>query len=283
MRKGVSGWRLDVVDELPDVFLDPLCRAMRREKSDALIVGEVWEDASNKIAYDVRRRYFLGGQLDSVTNYPLRDAIIACVTDAQVERIASLMDRQCQNYPENVLSSLMNILGTHDTMRILTVLGGANLPQTREEMASFRLNQEQLETAKRRLKLASTIQFTLPGVPCVFYGDEAGMEGGADPFCRKCYPWGREDSGLTEWYARLGKIRNERKCFSSGKYVLVEARAGVFAFTRGEGSERVLVAVNAGDDDRILQAGDFNFDLLKNEYTDSLTIRAGKPAIFAIQ
>ena len=281
-RKGVSGWRLDVVDELPDVFLDPLCKAMKRENKDALIVGEVWEDASNKIAYDVRRRYFLGGQLDSVMNYPLREAIIACVRDGQTQRLAQVMAQLSKNYPESVLNSLMNILSTHDTMRILTVLSGAELPQGREGMSKFRLDPDQLDIAKARLKLASALQFTLPGVPCVYYGDEAGMEGGADPFCRRCYPWGAEDADLLAWYTRLGQLRNELECFKSGKYDLVQALDGLFAFTRGRGRGRVLVTVNVSDCDRILHARDFNYDLLKNEHTSTLMVKAGQMTMHAI-
>ena len=282
-KKGVSGWRLDVVDELPDVFLDPLCRAIKRENGDALIVGEVWEDASNKIAYDVRRRYFLGGQLDSVMNYPLKEAIIAFVRDGQAEWLSTAVAGLCLNYPDNVLNSLMNILGTHDTMRILTVLSGADPPHGREEASVFRLDAAQIDTAKRRLKLASALQFTLPGVPCVFYGDEAGVEGCADPFCRSCYPWGKEDTDLIRWYSMLARIRNENECFKSGKYELIEARCGLYAFTRGQGRDRVLVAVNVSDGLRQPKTPDFNFDLINNEYTETLTVKSGQAAIFAVR
>ena len=283
MKKGVSGWRLDVVDELPDPFLDPLCTAIKRESSEALIIGEVWEDASHKIAYSVRRRYFIGGQLDSVTNYPLKIAMIACVKDGDVIRLADTMASLCNNYPENVLHSLMNIVGTHDTMRILTVLSGADFPEEKIAMSHFYLTGEQRRTARKRLILASALQFTLPGVPCVYYGDEAGMEGGKDPFNRRCYPWGYEDRELLEWYKKLSKLRKEHACFKEGKYVLVEARAGIFAFTRGEGLERVLTAVNVSDSDKVLNIKGFNYDLLKNKHTDKLTVKAGEPGIFTIK
>jgi len=282
-RKGVSGWRLDVVDELPDVFLDPLCAAMKRENCESLIVGEVWEDASNKIAYSTRRRYFQGGQLDSVTNYPLKDAMIACVKDKDVSRLADTVAMLCRNYPGNVLNSLMNILGTHDTMRILTVLSGADFPHDKRDMEHFRLTDAQFSVAKKQLKLASTLQFTLPGVPCVYYGDEAGMQGGADPFNRRCYPWGNEDSELIAWYMALSRMRKEHSCFKDGKYELIEARAGLFAFTRGKGNGRILVAVNVSDSDRTLEAEGFNYDILKNQYSGALTVKAGESGIFAMK
>ena len=281
-KAGVSGWRLDVVDELPDGFLYPLCSAIKRENSSALIVGEVWEDASNKIAYDVRRRYFLGGQLDSVTNYPLRDAIITLVKSGNAENLASTMAALCRNYPEGVLHSLMNILGTHDTVRILTALSDAKLPDSKTDMEHFRLKDAERETALRRLKLASLLQFTLPGVPCVFYGDEAGMEGCADPFNRRCYPWGSEDASLLAWYANLSLLRKRFDCFKTGAYTLVEARAGLFAFIRGSGPGKVLVAANAANDDRTLNAEGFNYNPLDDEFTDVLTVKAGEPAIFSI-
>jgi len=283
MRKGVSGWRLDVVDELPDPFLDPLCTAIKRENSEALIVGEVWEDASHKIAYSVRRRYFIGGQLDSVTNYPLKLALIACVKDGDVIRLADTVASLCKNYPRDVLNSLMNIVGTHDTMRILTVLSDADFPDTKIAMSHFHLTDEQLRLAKKRLRLASALQFTLPGVPCVYYGDEAGMEGGGDPFNRRCYPWGYEDRELIGWYKNLSRIRKKHKCFVNGIYKLIEARAGVFAFTRGSGDERVLSAVNVSDSDRVLNVKDFNYDLLNDAFVDTVTVRAGEPGMFAIR
>jgi len=283
MKKGVSGWRLDVVDELPDPFLDPLCKAMKRENDEALIIGEVWEDASYKIAYSVRRRYFIGGQLDSVTNYPLKNALITCVKDGDVISLADTMASLCKNYPEHVLHSLMNIVGTHDTERILTVLSGADFPEGKIAMSHFYLNGEQLATAKNRLRLVSLLQFTLPGVPCVYYGDEAGMEGGGDPFNRRCYPWGREDRELIQWFKDLSRVRAEHGCFKDGKYALVEARAGVFAFTRGEGDRRVLTAVNVSDCDRTLKVGHFNHDLLNNEHVSAVTVKAGGAGLFSIR
>ena len=280
MQRGISGWRLDVVDEVPDILLDPLCNAMRRETSDVFIAGEVWEDASHKIAYSIRRRYFLGGQLNSVTNYPLKDAIIACVKDGDVTVLATVMAALCKNYPKNVLDSLMNIVGTHDTMRILTVLSGANFPEGRYAMSHFKLTEHELMLAKKRLKLAAALQFTLPGVPCVYYGDEAGMEGGADPFNRVCYPWGNEDENLISWYKTLAKIRKSHSCFTDGKYELIEARDGLFAFTRGEDNTRVLIAINVSDHERTVTASDFNYDLLREEKIESLKINSGEAGMF---
>ncbi|MCL2046728.1 MAG: glycoside hydrolase family 13 protein [Oscillospiraceae bacterium] len=280
-KKGVSGWRLDVVDELPDVFLYPLCAAIKREKGDAIIVGEVWEDASNKIAYDVRRRYFHGGQLDSVTNYPVKNAIIACVKEGNVEQLAATMATLCRNYPEYVLHSLMTVVGSHDTARILTVLSDVPIPSNKVDMEHFSLDDASLALAKQRLKLASVLQFTLPGVPCIYYGDEAGMEGCIDPFNRRGYPWGHEDEDLLFWYKNLSCIRKSSPSFANGAYKLVEARAGLFAFTRGEGKEQILIGVNTTDKDRTINVDGFNVNLLSNTTVDTITLSPGQAGIFA--
>jgi glycosidase len=281
MKKGVSGWRLDVVDEIPDILLDPLCKAMRREKDDVFIAGEVWEDASKKIAYSVRRRYFLGGQLNSVTNYPLKNAIIACVKDGDAGALAGAMAELCKNYPKTVLDSLMNIIGTHDTMRILTALSGADFPESKIDMSSFKLTEKELSLAKDRLKLAAALQFTLPGVPCVYYGDEAGMEGGADPFCRRCYPWGHEDMDLISWYKTLARIRKNHNCFVDGQYDLIEARDGLFAFTRGIDDDRILVVVNASDEGKTIAVPGFNYELIKNKKINEINIKPNSVRIYS--
>lgn len=242
--RGCGGWRLDVADELPDSFLGPLCASVKDKDPNALILGEVWEDASNKISYAVRRRYLLGGQLDSVTNYPLKDALIAYALGGGAAALADTMAALVQNYPKPALDCLMNIVGTHDTMRILTVLGAENLPDGKEAMSVFRLSERERRTAAEKLKIVSALQFTLPGFPCVFYGDEAGMEGGADPFCRGCYPWGNEDLELLDWYKNLARIRRSLPALHGGAYHLLWADGGIFAFQRGEADDAITITAN---------------------------------------
>jgi len=165
-------------------------------------------------------------------------------------------------------------------MRILTVLSGVDVPENKLPMSHFRLSEHVVAFAKRRLKLAAVLQFTLPGVPCVYYADEAGMEGGIDPFNRICYPWGNEDKDLVSWYSKLAKIRKHHSCFRDGEYKLIEARKGLFAFTRGEGADRVLTAVNVSDGERDVYAPGFDYDLLRDKEVRSLTIKAGEAGIF---
>ena len=197
LKKGASGWRLDVADELPDSFLDQLTEAAKEEKPDAVVLGEVWEDATTKESYGSRRRYLLGRQLDSVMNYPFRNAVLGFFTGADAAQIAEGILSVLENYPPQVVRMLMNHIGTHDTERAVTVLAGEpSQGRGREWQSAQTLSSGQRERGVRLMMAASAMQYTLPGVPCVYYGDEAGMEGYKDPFNRGCYPWGRENQEL---------------------------------------------------------------------------------------
>ncbi len=248
LQMGIGGWRLDVADELSDEFLDELRSRAKQTSRDALIIGEVWENAADKIAYGKRRRYFRGTQLDSVMNYPLKDAILAFVLHGDASCLYNTVTELYSSYPPLVCDALMNLLGTHDTARILSVLGGAPLEKMENrELARFRLSVEQRRMAIARLKVASTLQFTLPGVPSVYYGDEAGLEGGRDPFCRMPYPWGREEEDLVEHYRFLGGLRAKHSVFRHGALCFWEYREHLVAYTRESKDERLLILANSGE------------------------------------
>ena len=255
MSLGAFGWRLDVADELSEILLRDLRTAVKYENPDALIIGEVWEDASNKIAYGRRRHYFEGAELDSVMNYPFKDAIIGFVKGGNAENIREIVESVCENYPKPALDCLMNILGTHDTERILTVLGG-NSYGTRGEKAVASLSAEERQHAKALLFLATLLQFTLPGVPSIYYGDEAGLEGFEDPFNRRCYPWGAEDKELVEWYTGLLRARKSCAAFAGGAYRTLRADNGVFLFTRIANCTKATIIVNMGTTEEIIELSD---------------------------
>lgn len=246
LRLGASGWRLDVADELPDVFLDSFRRAVKKEKSDALILGEVWEDASNKSSYGKLRRYLLGEQLDSVMNYPFAEAVIDFIREANAELFEQRVMSIVENYPKQVLDVLMNHLSTHDTMRAITALAGESCSyRDRRWQSTHSLDEKSYEYGVRLLKAASAMQFALPGIPTIYYGDEAGMQGYKDPFNRRCYPWGGENDELIDWYQRLGRVRRENNVFADGEFEILSSVAGCVAFARRKGDESVLIISNS--------------------------------------
>ena len=237
---GVKGWRLDVVDELPIDFTDKLCARIKSEGEDMLIVGEVWEDASIKIAYSEWRPYFMGEQLDSVMNYPFKEAILAYALSGDKNAFISDVTSILEHYPKQSLDVLMNLVGSHDTSRALTLLSGVKPPASKRERADFCLSNEQYDLAKRRLKLASALQYTLPGIPCVFYGDEVGKQGFEDPLNRGTYPWGREDSDLLEHYRALGKFREKYASLLQGEtHFIPDSKKLIFERTSEDGTLRV--------------------------------------------
>ncbi|MGM9599713.1 MAG: glycoside hydrolase family 13 protein [Faecousia sp.] len=260
LRLGADGFRLDVVDELPDEFVLKLKRRLRELKPDALLIGEVWEDASNKRAYGVSRRYFVDAELDSVMNYPWRTGIIRYVLgeddgSALGESIMSI----AENYPPQVLACLMNHLGTHDTPRILTALSGEYGGESKAERAIKVLSPENRAKAKQRLFMAAFLQYMLPGMPSIFYGDEVGLEGYEDPFCRRTYPWGREDEELLDYYCALGRLKNENAALRLGDVRVTEAGNGRLAFVRRYEAQLAKIFINRSDRDWILPEGEIRF------------------------
>ena len=247
LRAGASGWRLDVADELPGEFIERIRRSMAKEKPDAYLIGEVWEDGSNKIAYSVRRKYLLGHQTHGLMNYPFRDAIMGYLLQKDAAIFKGAMETIRENYPPAAFYGAMNFLSTHDTPRLLTVLGYTGpWPQSREERARMVLNANEIYNGMRRLRLAALVMYAFPGSPTVYYGDEAGMQGFEDPFNRGTYPWSRENKWLIQYFQRLGELRNTRESLQSGSIEYLRAEGAVLAFRRRAGDEVSVAASNAG-------------------------------------
>ena len=241
---GADGFRLDVADELPPEFLDLFKKRLRQIKPDGLLMGEVWEDASNKIAYGQRRRYFVDGVLDSVMNYPFRTAILNYLRGHDDGRhLRDTVRSIAENYPPQVLACNMNLLGTHDTARILTAVM-EDFQGSREQRAKRHLSQRDLHTAKERLRLATVLQFLLPGSPSIYYGDEAGMEGHQDPFNRRTYPWGREDEEMLAHFRSLGALRKEKDALRRGETEFFRADHGLVGIARHLNGKTIRCYVN---------------------------------------
>lgn len=216
-KTGIGGWRLDVVDELPPCFLETFVQTLKMIDAEAVVIGEVWEDASNKVSYDERRFYFCGRQLDATMNYPLREAMLKFVSGEEDAR--AVWDRLMRLYehlpPQNFFAQL-NLLGTHDTPRIRTVL------ETWDPLL-----------AEARWRLLYTWLFLYPGVPHVYYGDEVGLVGGKDPDNRRTYPWGREDMSRYAFIRALIQLRHQLKLYEADDFyqkVLSQAESDGLVF-----------------------------------------------------
>ena len=249
LRAGASGWRLDVADELPDEFIARIRTAMTEEDPDSYLLGEVWEDGTTKIAYSQRRKYLLGRETNSLMNYPFRTALMAYLLGGGAEYFRDSMEQLRENYPAPAFYGAMNFLSTHDTPRLLTILGLTSpAPQTRDERAVYRLTDEELARGKALLKLASLILYTFPGTPMLYYGDEAGMQGFEDPFNRGTYPWGHEDPELLAWFRTLGALRREHDALQCGGITYHAAQGRALAFSRRTNGDHCITAVNAGSE-----------------------------------
>ena len=248
LKLGADGFRLDVADELPDEFLKLLYDRVKALKPDALVLGEVWEDASNKKAYGKRRTYFTNAELDSVMNYPFRTAIVNFMRGWDSGRgLRDTVLSIVENYPPEVVAANMNLLGTHDTPRILTALVD-DFDGSREEKAKRRLSRNNLEVARDRLLMASFLQYTLPGSPSLYYGDEALMEGYKDPFNRRTYPWGREDGEILRHFRCLGRLRKEQDALRLGDIQFSEAGDKHLAYSRSYGGKTLHIYANRSGD-----------------------------------
>lgn len=224
LKLGASGWRLDVADELPDEFIQMIKHKMKSVKEESVLIGEVWEDASNKVSYSKKRRYLLGNELDSVTNYPYKNIILDFLNGyISSKYFYKVIMSIKENYPIENFYANMNLLGNHDTERIFTVLN---------------------ENIKK-LKLAICIQMTLPGVPLIYYGDEAGLLGHKDPENRKTYPWGRENKEILEYYSLFGNFRKNEEVLKKGEfYIYKDTPDEILAFKRFYENKEMIIIIN---------------------------------------
>lgn len=247
---GVRGFRLDVADELSDSFISKIKSKLTESENPTVLYGEVWEDASNKIAYNKRKKYFLGSELDGVMNYPLRTGIIEFLKNKDKSALEYEFLDVMFNAPIEVQHMQMNLLGTHDTERIITVLAGADVTGlSNAQIAGISLSAEQKKRGIALMKMAYTILSTVPGIPTVFYGDEVGLEGYKDPFNRRPYPWKNQVSELLEFYRLLGKIRNDNDVYKCGKFNLIHFDNEILVYSRDNGKDTFITVINNSDKD----------------------------------
>lgn len=221
---GSCGWRLDVADELPVDFLRKLRAAAKAADPEAVVLGEVWEDASNKVAYGETRCYCTGDTLDSVMNYPVREAILNFVMGkTSASTFVRLIHHQEEVYPAQFRYAQMNLVGSHDRCRALNILAGRECQElSKADQQHVHLNVEEYELAVRRYKLCIDLLCALPGCATVYYGDEVGLTGCHDPWNRRAFPWGREDKSLQKYVANKLRHRQESDLLRLG-YCDIEA------------------------------------------------------------
>ena len=248
MKFGIDGFRLDVVDELSDAFVSGIKARMDKTDKQSILYGEVWEDASNKEAYGRRRAYYDGNELDGVMNYPLRTGLIRYFRYGDTDALLYALTDIIQNAPKRIRDAQMNLLGTHDTERILTAISAeerGDLPN--DVLAVKRMTGEQRELGIRRLSLAYLVLATLPGVPSIFYADEVGLEGYGDPFNRLPFPWHQIEEGLLETYRRIGALRRRYGAYKNGEFRLFALTKEQLVFARDADGYSLVTVINRGD------------------------------------
>ncbi len=242
MKLGAKGWRLDVADELPDEFIMSLRKSVKNADKDGIVLGEVWEDASNKISYDIKRQYLLGDELDCTMNYPFRTNIMDFINGKiTCEMLVKKMMSLKENYPPFAFYGAMNMISTHDTERIITLLGKE---WDTLEGADFTLTPEQYSKAKNKLKMLYAIQFASPGVPSIYYGDEVGVQGMKDPYNRATYPWGKEDKEILEHCRNLSHLRKLYPLLAEGDFIPASFSEETYGIWRVGDGESILMIAN---------------------------------------
>ena len=222
-KHGLGGWRLDVADELSDECLSLINKAVKDVNKDTVVIGEVWEDASNKVAYSVQKSYFSKPELDAVMNYPFRDNMVKFLLGGcDAFYLKSAFMTQLENYPKRNFMGNFNMLSTHDIARIFTVAG-------------------------RDIKILEqfvSALFIFPGVPCIYYGDEAGLEGGKDPDNRRTFPWGRENKDIYNIYKRYSDLRNQSNALKCGNTLFDAIDENIFCVVRFNEENKIILYLN---------------------------------------
>ncbi len=233
---GSSGWRIDVSDEIPDSFLRKLRKSVKVKNKDAVIIGEVWEDASNKISFGGFRDFLLGNTHDSVMGYPFCNAVISWMSgDIGVEKMVNILERIRENYPAESFYCNMNLISSHDIPRAITALAGKRNVNERSEQAVTHLSGEERAKGLKLLKLAMLFQMTTPGSPSVYYGDEIAMEGYRDPFNRRTFNWDETSERsieLLEWLSALINFRRNNCVLKTGFINYEQYKDNILVFKR---------------------------------------------------
>ena len=251
---GIDGLRLDVADELSDEFIEGIRKAVKRNKKDGFILGEVWKNPMR-----MNRLYIESGKgMDSVMNYLLIDALIRYFKYSDTYKLREIIDQIEREYPKETIDTLMNFTSTHDITRAINIFG-TNEFQYSGEWAwnlqnddrywqnNYKLSKEQYNYSKEVYKsYIATLAF-LPGILSIFYGDEVGIEGMGNLSNRKPFPWTKKDTELLEFFRTIGKMRNKEKFLETADLKIYDINNNYFQFERSNNDEKALITVNRTD------------------------------------
>lgn len=237
LKRGAAGFRLDVSDELPDSFLREMRQTVKgATERQGVVLGEVWEDASNKVSYGAYRDFLLGNTHDSVMGYTFRDALLGFLSGAfSAKTLNARLESFRENYPPQAYYSIMNLISSHDIPRAITVLAGAPDPGDREKQREIFLDASQWKRGLALMRLALVVQMGYVGSPSIYYGDEIGMQGYKDPFNRRTYPWDRLSTSQKEqlaFYRDITGLRRRYPLLKTGAYRTIWAEDDVYIFER---------------------------------------------------
>lgn len=259
LNRGVKGFRLDVSDELPDGFIRALRKTVKRYQADAVVLGEVWEDASCKVSYGSYRDFIFGNTHDSIMNYPFRDVMLAFFKHyIDAPRMRDLLDNIRENYPPMAFAANMNMLSSHDTPRFITSVTGLEDPGNRIQQLQIKLSADERLRGERILMYAYTVALLYPGTPSIYYGDERAMEGYRDPFNRRTFPWQEQAGQVEEHLAKMSALRGKYAVLQTGFIEWKKCQGRGFSFKRyfvdgkdmlghaQSGVNEALISCNAG-------------------------------------
>ncbi len=238
---GINGWRLDATDLLSDEYLTHIYKSIKENNPDAVIIGELWQDATTFISEKDKkiRTYMCGNEIESVTDYPFHGLTINyALGNLTPKSFCKKLYSLIENYPIEYYYSLWNITGSHDIPRILTIL---------EDNVNY-------------LKTMVVLLMTLPGVPLIYYGDEVGLKGEGDPDNRRAFPWNNMNMDIYNHFKELISIRSDSNAFKKGSIHFIE-NDDFLIYERKFEDEDIYTVLNNSD------GKVFNINLISDDIT----------------